>query len=91
MKPSGDQISKWCEKYNQSPEILTPLIEDVATWASKEERRECVAYLNNHNINSIATNLNFHRASATTSRKESAIFALNEILTVKEINPSPKS
>ena len=88
MKPSGDQISTWCKKYNQSPETLAPLIEDVGIWASREERRECIAYLNNHHIRSIATNLNLYRASATTSRKESAIFALNEISTIKEIDIS---
>ena len=88
MKPDDSQISTWCEKHNQSPEVLTSLIEDVATWASREERRECVAYLNNHHIRSIATNLNLHRAGATTSRKQSAIFALNEISTIKEIDIS---
>jgi hypothetical protein len=88
MKPDDSQISIWCNKYNQSPETLAPLIEDVAVWASTEERRECVEYLNKHHIRSIATNLNLYRASATTSRKQSAIFALDEISTIKEIGPS---
>jgi len=86
MKPSQSQIRMWCEKHKLSPETLTPLIEDVCTWASLEERRECVEYLNRYHIRSIATNLNLYRSSATTSRKESAIFALNEVSTIKEIS-----
>ena len=88
MKPTSSQIDTICKKFNQSPETLSPLIEHIVFWASTEERRACVEHLNKRHMRSIATELNLARASATTSMKASAIFALNEISTIKEIGSS---
>ena len=88
MKVDNTQILAWCNKHNQDPMQVTALIKDVVLWASLQERHACVAYLIERNLRSFSTELNLHRASATTSTKDSAIFALNEVSTIKEIGPS---
>ena len=88
MKADNTQIITWCAKHGQDPKQVTELIKDVVLWASLEERQACVAYLIERNLRSFSTELNLHRASATTSTKESAISALNELSTLQDIGPS---
>ena len=88
MKVDNRQILAWSEKHRQDPEQVKALIKDVVLWASLQERHACVAYLIERNLRSFAAELNLHRASATTSTKDSAIFALNEVSTIKEIGSS---
>ena len=85
MKVSNEQVLIWCEKYSQDPTQVKNLIKDVALWASVKERQACIAYLRERNLRSFATELNLHRASVTICTKNSAIFALNEVSTIKEI------
>ena len=88
MKVDNTQILAWCKKHNHNPMEVVGLIKDVVLCTAQEERQACVAYLIERNLRSFAAELNLHRASATTSTKDSAIFALNEISTVREIGPA---